>query len=89
MSNVFNINGLCVPIKSTTSNDTYYVTLKIEHTTNQPEWDCTCRLKFGLTNKRKCKHITYVNTILEEHIRSGINDLNNNNLENVFSNLKI
>jgi len=89
MTTIFNINSLCIPIKSSTSNDTYYVTLKIDNKTIMPDWDCTCRLKFGLVNKRKCKHITSVNTILEQHIRSGMNELNDNNLENIFNNLKI
>jgi hypothetical protein len=54
-----------IPVKSSSSTDIYYISVKSNNTNFDLE--CTCGLKFGIGKRKKCKHINYViNTILEE-----------------------
>lgn len=54
-----------IPVKSSSSNDIYFVSV---NSNNQNfDLECTCGLKFGIGKRKKCKHITYIiNTMLEE-----------------------
>jgi hypothetical protein len=48
-----------IPIKSFNSNDNYYVTVKIEKSSNKVNYQCTCGDKHGL-KRTKCKHISFI-----------------------------
>jgi len=79
----------CIPIKSDTSDDIYQVQMIFNLSLNKFELDCSCRLKFGLTTKRKCKHIAHcIHSMLTEYT-----NLNNNKKEleiySLLSNLSI
>ena len=67
----------CIPVKSDTSDDIYQVQMIFNQVLNKFELDCSCRLKFSLTAKRKCKHIARcVYSMLTEYA-----SLNNNKKE--------
>ena len=79
----------CIPVKSDTSPDIYQVQILFNNDLKTFDLDCTCRLKYNLTTKRKCKHIARcVHSILSKY-----SELNASKKEfeisSIFSNLKI
>jgi hypothetical protein len=79
----------CIPIKSDRSSDIYHVQMTFNSELNKFDLDCTCRLKFGLASKRKCKHIARcVHSMMMEYSK-----LNNTSKEleisSILANLSI
>ena len=79
----------CIPVKSDRSDDIYHVQMIFNSELNKFDLDCSCRLKFGLTSKRKCKHIARcVHSMMMEYSK-----LNNSSKEleisSILANLSI
>lgn len=81
----------CIPVKSDRSDDIYHVQMTFNSELNKFDLDCTCRLKFGLVSKRKCKHIARcVHSMMMEYSK-----LNNNSksteleISSILANLSI
>ena len=53
-------NKLCIPIKSSTSDDIYNVHITYNSQLNNINYECTCGMKFGIGMRNKCKHISSV-----------------------------
>ena len=83
--------NLCIPIKSSTSEDIYNVFINYDNIIEEYEFKCTCGLKFNVGLRVKCKHISFIK---EEITTNKINiDLFNNYDDNYllsqFSNLTL
>ena len=75
-------NILKIPVKSFTSNDTYYVTIFVNRN-DQFDANCTCGLKFNVGVRNKCKHIAYcVSNLIDPMMKQ-------NKLEFDFCKMKI
>lgn len=81
----------CIPVKSDTSDDIYQVQLVYVSSLNKFELDCSCRMKFGLTTKRKCKHIARcVHSMLTEYAQLNNNKKEHNlELSSMLSNMSL
>jgi len=81
--------SFCIPVKSDRSDDIYHVQITFNSDLNKFDLDCSCRLKFGLASKRKCKHIARcVHSMMMEY-----SQLNNTSKEleisSILANLSI
>lgn len=85
-SQFININT-CIPIKSFTSEDIYYISILYNKYNNKLEFNCTCGLKFNIRYRSKCKHISEVTKKLNEQFDSRKDEINNILLN--LSNMKI
>jgi len=73
----------CIPIKSDTSDDIYQVQFIFKPSLYKFELDCSCRMKYGLTTKRQCKHLNRaLHSMLSEY-----SNLNNKKKELEISSL--
>jgi hypothetical protein len=82
--------NLCIPIKSSTSEDTYNVFINYDNIIEEYEFKCTCGLKFNVGLRVKCKHISFI----KEHLSSQLNvysldNCDNDQLLSQFSNLTV
>jgi len=77
----------CIPIKSFTSEEIYYISILYNKSNNKLEFNCTCGLKFNIRYRSKCKHISEVKKNLNEHSDSRKDEMNNILLN--LSNMKI
>lgn len=68
-------NILTIPVKSSTSDDEYYVFVTFNEETFKLEMECTCGLKFKVGMRKKCKHITSSKSIVVSHLKTNSSDL--------------
>ena len=69
----------CVPIKSFSSKDIYYITIVYNKSRKRLEFNCTCGLKFDIGQRTKCKHITKIKKSLHElPVADNFNDVLSN-----------
>jgi len=85
-SNFISINS-CIPIKSFTSEDIYYINILYNKNKKKLEFNCTCGLKFNIPQRTKCKHILEIKKTLNEQPDSKKDEINNILLN--LSNMKI
>ena len=85
-SQFININS-CIPIKSFTSEDIYYISILYNKYNKKLEFNCTCGLKFNIQYRTKCKHIAEIKKTLNEQPNSKKDEINNILLN--LSNMKI
>jgi hypothetical protein len=83
---VININS-CIPIKSFTSDDVYYISILYNKHKKKLEFICTCGLKFNIPQRTKCKHILEIKKTLNEQPDSKKDEINN--ILSNLSNMKI
>jgi hypothetical protein len=67
----------CIPVKSFTSEDIYYISILYNKYKKNLEFNCTCGFKFNMQNRNNCKHITEIKKSLNENNSSQKEQLNN------------
>lgn len=82
--------NLCIPIKSSTSEDIYNVFINYDNIIEEYEFKCTCGLKFNVGLRIKCKHISFIKEQLSSQLNiSSFDNCDNNYLLSQFSNLTV
>jgi hypothetical protein len=83
--------NLCIPIKSSTSDDIYKILIYYDDDLEDYEFKCTCGLKFNAGLRIKCKHITFIKEeITTNKINIDLfNNCDNDQLLSQFSNLTV
>jgi hypothetical protein len=69
----FNSN---IPIKSSSSDDIYYISILYNKYKKKLEFNCTCGLKYNIPLRNKCKHISEIKKILNETPVSKKDEIN-------------
>jgi hypothetical protein len=72
-----------IPIKSFTSDDTYYINISFDINKKSLEFNCTCGLKYNIKNRNNCKHVIDIKKYLCELSKSNEETVNNISL-NLF-----
>lgn len=72
-SNNIQFNGeLCIPIKSFTSDDIYYINISLDKNLDNIKYNCTCGNKYGTGLRSRCKHISHIKLSCFDNIDVGI-----------------
>lgn len=73
---ISNINT-CIPIKSFTSNNIYYITILYNKFNDRLDFNCTCGLHFNGRLRNNCKHIFEQKKLFTEMPISKMDEINN------------
>ena len=72
-SNNIQFNGqLCIPVKSFTSDDIYYINVLLDKDLNKIKYNCNCGNKYSVGSRSKCKHISHIKLSCFDNINIGI-----------------
>jgi len=72
-SNNIQFDGeLCIPLKSFTSDDIYYINISLDKTLDKIKYNCTCGNKYGVGYRTRCKHISHIKLLCFDNIDIGV-----------------